>query len=148
MELNTQQILQILRKDKFSKTHFLGVFARDQIPLKLKYPSSLILNTDKSNQKGEHWLAIYYDKDGKAEFFDSFGRHPAEFKLENYMQKTSTKWDYNSKQLQSFQSKICGYYCVLFIMYRSRGYEMKEFLEKFSDFNLINDFILLNLIKN
>lgn len=148
MELNTRQIIDILRQDKSSFPNFLGVFPRDRIPLKIKYPSSFILNTDKSNQKGEHWLAIYYDKEGNADFFDSYGRHPSEFKLEMFLSKTAKKWDYNKKQLQSFQSRVCGYYCVLFIMYRSRGFKMKEFLEKFSDFNLINDFILLSLIKD
>ena len=70
--LNNIQILQVLKTDKFSSPLFRGVFSRDQIPLNIQYPSCLILNTHTSNNVGEHWLAIFYDKLGIVNFFDSY----------------------------------------------------------------------------
>jgi len=108
--------MNIIQLYKFMKLHctnspFLGVFARDRVPLQPKYPSGIILNTDKQTEEGEHWLAIYYDNDGYAEFFDSFGKHPSYYNMEAYMNKTSRKWNHNTIQLQSF-SNFCGHYCL------------------------------------
>ena len=146
MELSTLQLINFIKQDKLASTSFIGVFARDQLPTRIKYPCCFIVNTDKSDQKGEHWLAFYYDKHGNASFFDSFGNHPSYFKLDKYLSKTASKWNYNTKQLQSYRTKVCGYYCVLFILYLSRGHDMKTFVNKFKYSFLINDFVLMNLI--
>jgi hypothetical protein len=71
--LSTKDILQGLISDPYAKRYFLGVFPRDKVPRITKYPSSLIVNTDKQGERGEHWLAIYVDKYKNCEFFDSFG---------------------------------------------------------------------------
>ena len=146
MELNTSQLIKILQADPQVKVCFLGVFARDQLPLRIKFPSCFVVNTDKSNERGEHWLAFYYDKNKKLDFFDSYGNHPEFFKLEKYVKQTSTSFNFNSQQLQSFSSKICGYYCIFFLLHRARNVPMGEFLAKFSRHDLINDLALLNLI--
>lgn len=147
MELSTKQLIDILHQDQHARNHFIGVFPRDRLPIHIPYPSSFIINTHTSKQPGEHWLALYYDKDRNVDFFDSYGHSPKFFNLESYLDKTSTRIKFNSKQLQSFSSKLCGYYCILFILYRSRGFSIEFFVEKFSKNELINDFILLNLIK-
>ena len=54
---------------------------------------------------GEHWLAIYFDDDGKGEFFDSFGRSPGPY-FANYMDKHSSTWIYNDTQLQNLVSSF------------------------------------------
>ena len=42
---------------------FLGCFASDDLPsFPKKLPASLIINTHKKNQPGEHWLAIVLTK--------------------------------------------------------------------------------------
>ena len=68
--MNSFEIYKIIKNDKFASKNFIGVFARDQLPKKIKFPSSFIINTDKSNEPGEHWLAIFYDINGVCEFFD------------------------------------------------------------------------------
>ena len=54
---------------------FKGVFAADEmtVPRMLRSGESCILNLDKRNQPGSHWIAIVR---GKKEFitYDSFGR--------------------------------------------------------------------------
>ena len=41
---------------------FDGVIACDRLPTK---PRLLVCNTDKSDEPGEHWIAIYGDDDGR-----------------------------------------------------------------------------------
>jgi hypothetical protein len=147
MELNTSQLIQIITNDKKSSKDFIGVFPRDRLPRIHNFPCSFIINTHKSDMKGEHWLAFYFDHDKKLDFFDSYGNSPSFFKLDQYINHNSSSTNYNTIQLQSFHSRLCGFYCVLFILYRSRGFTMNQFLDKFTDFTSINDFILLNLIK-
>lgn len=146
MELNTRQLVEIIRKDCELKS-FLGVYARDQLPLVFSYPACLIVNTDNADQSGEHWLAIYYNEKKEADFFDSYGSHPISFGLDTYMNRTSSSWNWNSHQLQSMESRICGYYCVLFLMYRARGLSLAHFIKRFKDNSNINDLVLLNLLK-
>ena len=50
---------------------FIGVYPSDKIPT-LKNNEYAILNLDKSNESGSHWVAIA--KKGKTHFYDSFGR--------------------------------------------------------------------------
>lgn len=146
MELNTLQLIQIIKKDQCLKQLFLGIFPKDRIPLRVKYPSCLILNTHSSSQPGEHWLAIYFDQNRHVDFFDSFGRHPSNFGLEKYLDRLSSNWHFNKTQIQSITSSVCGYYCVLFLLYRCRGFSLQEFIKRFSNNAEINDLILLHLL--
>ena len=62
-------ILKCLNKDIKTKQLFLGVFARDELPLIQKYPSCLIFNSKPRSNEGEHWLAIYFDANKRCYFF-------------------------------------------------------------------------------
>ena len=146
MELNTRQLLEIIGKDPQINC-FLGVYARDQLPLVLLYPACFIVNTDTSDMSGEHWLAVYYDENKQADFFDSYGNNPKLFGLDRYLNKTSSSWKFNQVQLQSVKSHVCGYYCALFLMYRARGFSMNHFVQRFKTNPNINDLILINLLK-
>ncbi len=52
---------------------FKGVYASDKLP-NMKNKESLILNVDKSNQRGSHWVALI-KHNNKVYIYDSFGRH-------------------------------------------------------------------------
>src|SRR5689334_20148323 len=120
--MNSNQIRRELTSDAYSKRYFKGVLARDQLPNKIKKPAAYIINTENSDKKGEHWLALFYDRNCRCDFFDSFGLHPAFYNLEKYLYKTSSTWQYNKNQLQSLESSYCGNYCIYFILLRSRGF--------------------------
>ena len=126
--MNTLQIQKILERDVYANKYFCGVYPKDKLPKKLNFPSLMVINTDKSNEPGEHWIALYCDKNGKCEFFDSYGLHPDFYNLTNYLNKTCKSWKYNKKCLQGVFSNLCGYYCCLFLMIRSRNYSLKYFL--------------------
>ena len=139
-------IKKILSSDPITSKIFIGVFARDEIPAKLSYPCCFVVNTHPRSFPGQHWLAFYYDDNGMCEFFDSYGHSPKYFNFINYIKKTANKCRYNSKRIQG-QSYLCGFYCILYLLFRARNHE-KKFLNKFtSDLNKNDRYILSNIKK-
>ena len=57
-----------------------GVYALDEIVhIKQKsFPSAYVFNLDPSYKPGSHWVAVYIDRKGRPEYFDSFGPLPQE----------------------------------------------------------------------
>ena len=74
--MDTHEFFKILLKRCGKK--FIGVFAKDTLPNKLPphRPLLLICNTDPKTRPGRHWVAMYFDTNGKSEYFDSFGQYP------------------------------------------------------------------------
>ena len=56
-------------------------FPMDQRPTLQR--GAYITNTDDHGEPGEHWLAVYVDKD--VEYFDSFGLFPLDSRLEIFL---------------------------------------------------------------
>lgn len=103
--------------------NFLGVFSFDEQPLlsysnkviaSLQYPIAYIFNSDPATKPGTHWLAMYQSSVySPAEFFDSYAFHPSFYSLHlpNAL--------YSTTKLQSYNTDVCGHYCILFITYRA-----------------------------
>jgi hypothetical protein len=129
--MNTKNILDFIANDPITKKDFIGVFARDQIPSKIKWPSSLIVNTDNINKYGEHWLAFYFLKNGNCYFFDPLGFSPKYHNFENFIKKNCIIYYFNDQRIQGLLSKNCGYFCCLFLNKLSRNFSFKHFLKLF-----------------
>ena len=126
--MNTLQIERLLRNEKI----FKKVCAFDQLE-KPVFPSAYVINSDPSNEPGEHWIAVYFDKRGRGEYFDSYGLAPAFVGLEFYMDAYSLAgWIYNRKTLQALFSNVCGHYCVYYILFRCRGVPMHTIVSDFT----------------
>jgi len=143
--MNTVQIEKILKKK--CGDNFLGVFAKDALPLSLppQRPLLLVCNTDVKTRPGAHWISIYIGKDKTAEYFDSFGYIP-EKEFEHFMNKHCTKWTFNSRQLQSLVSYFCGHYCIFYCLYKCIGYEMNSILKCFTVDTGVNDWFVHNFV--
>ena len=76
--MNSRQLRWILSGDKLTKQFFRGVYAIDEIKSikTVSYPSSFVINLDPSYKPGSHWVAVYFDKNGVGEYFDSFAGYP------------------------------------------------------------------------
>lgn len=136
--LNSNHQLNLLKKQIF-----LGVYPKDKLPTINNYPSCFILNTDPSNKPGEHWLAAFIDKN-KNYFFDSYGNSPSYFGLGSYFsQFKNLNW--NKLKLQG-DSKNCGLYCILFLLYKTHN-KLDQFYFEFNKSPFINDKKLIYLIK-
>jgi len=146
--MNTKDILDFFIRDSISNKEFIGVFARDQLPKKILWPCSLIVNTDNMNDSGEHWLSIYFNKDGICEFFDPLGFSPKYHNFEEFIKKNCVKYYYNKNQIQSLLSKNCGYFCCLFIFKKARNYSFVKFLNLFSKYDYNFNDKLIDVLKN
>jgi hypothetical protein len=139
-------IEKILSTDPLTKDIFIGAFAYDELPKSFKkLPACFICNTQKRSERGEHWLAFYYDQNGNCDFFDSYGLPPSFFNLETYLENTSVKWTWNRKTIQG-SSNFCGFYCILFLLFKIRNKTLNFFDYFTNDLNN-NDKKIEKLIK-
>ena len=76
--MNSKQLRWILFNDKVTSRTFKGIYALEEIVhIKQKsFPSAYVFNLDPSYKPGVHWVAVYIDRKGHNEYFDSFGRPP------------------------------------------------------------------------
>ena len=117
----------------------LGVFPSDRLPLSVPQPSCLIVNTDPSDQPGAHWLAIYVDKDGVIDYFDSYGIPPQVENMKNCLERHGSIVNINDTIVQSYMSAACGPHCIYFLILRCRGFPMQTITNMLSDSPFIND---------
>ena len=141
--LTTNDIYKNLNKDFYSKKSFIGVFARDKLPEVKNYPTSFILNTQPTYKPGEHWLAVYFNKDRLCEFFDSFVFPPSIYGLDKYLKSKSSDFVSNTQQIQDNDSASCGYYTIFFILLKNRNFSLDEIISFFSKNNFkLNDYLV------
>jgi len=148
--MSTLDIHKAMKSHKCTKKYYQGVFPIDRLPKRVKVkPSLYVINTDKSNKPGEHWLAVYFPTRGCAEFFDSYGRQPSKYRLiEKFLKQNSECIIYNKKQLQSIYTGVCGQYCCVFLLNRCKRKSMKNFVKLFNtDNHLKNDVKIKQLFR-
>ena len=137
--------LQIERNDSCAK-RFLRVFI-----LKINYLLWSILGVmllTPSTAPGEHWVAMFFNNQRSAEFFDSYGLHPIVYGLTDFLDSHSSSWTYNSKTLQSLISEVCGHYTMYYILFHSRGCSLSEILTHLSNNVSLNDKTVERFIQN
>ena len=142
--MNTYQIEKALSRLS-GKT--VGVFAADRIPLSLGFPSSIVVNTQEHWKAGEHWIAIYINKNGYGFYFDSYGLPPYVSYHADRIKKNCTRYDWNQVQLQGYDIKVCGQYCIVFLYYMQKGKSIKSFNKLFSKSFKKNDKLIVKLYK-
>lgn len=137
-----------------SDTAFLGVFAADNLPLPdyifSHSPCAYVANTDQTGRPGTHWVAIFHPSKSCVEFFDSFGFHPHDL---GFNFSSFTLSNYNQKQVQSFDSQVCGHYCIYFLFFRIHGHSFSNIMSRlqslshFQSDSVVNSFtkILISL---
>jgi hypothetical protein len=140
MNMNNVYIERLLK----NQYNFQGVFSSDTLPTT---PRLLVCNTDPAHKPGEHWIAIYVDKNGFGEYFDSFGRPPSKH-FEHYMNYNCSRWIFNKKQLQSIISAFCGYYCCMYVILRSRGNDMTQIVGMLTNDTGYNDWLVHRFLCN
>lgn len=73
-----------------------------------------IVNLDRSDGAGTHWVA-YYKKGSQVEYFDSYGNLRPPCEIVNYLGDNIT---YNYNKYQKNNSVICGHLCLDFLLRR------------------------------
>ena len=152
LKMDSISLGNVLRRNKFTKKYFRGIFALDTLPHKARQPSILISNTDKAHLPGIHWIGIYIPaknaKKQTPEFFDSYGRKPAKPEFLKFLKSIGTKqFNYNPMQIQSNESSSCGQISCLYLLHKSKNKPLKSFLKLFTGNLKQNEIIVRRLFK-
>ena len=131
---------------------FKGTYASNQVPLLFtqQRPFAMVVNTAPLPEEGEHWVALFGSSENpnQLEVFDTGGKRPNfPFVLNMIDFGKVSRVVYNSRQLQSDCTTVCGEYCILFLYCRILGVAFKEFLSWFSYHHLLqNDRVVYTIV--
>jgi len=121
-------------------SRYYGTYPRDILPQYIPNDSGIIINTDKSTQSGEHWVAVYKSTNGIPVYFDSFGLIPTRPEIVKFIKdNTSMGWFYNAINFQSIFSDTCGLYCIYFLTNYFNGGSFETFRAVFNFRPDLND---------
>ena len=110
---------------------YRGCFAKNEIPSQLQR-GFYIVNLNNSDEAGSHWTCIINLHNDHIIYFDSYGA-PAPQQAEFAMKNTGNKkCYYNTMQLQSLNSNVCGYYCIFVIELLQKRYKFLDIIDMFS----------------
>jgi len=142
-------IVRIMADDGATRTVFHGLGTFDFLPKEVHYPGAYVFNTDRQSGPGIHWVCVYFDRDGNADFFDSFGREPEMYGFSDFLRRHARRCSYNHVQLQSLYSITCGYFCVFFLLHRCRGVPMSKIVSWFDPVcKNWNDHVISEFVQN
>ena len=135
------EIYNILKKYR----QFAGIYARDELPENIQFPTGLVVNSDKRDEPGTHWLAIYIDRNGFGEYFDSYGFPPYLDEITKFLFNACPNgYFYNRYILQCLTCITCGQYCTSYLCARFNGIPYSEYISKFTNNPYTNDKIIKN----
>lgn len=145
--MNTLEIDNCLRANDHTAKIFCGVYPSDMLPHIKEYPCGFIANVSESRSRGMHWVSIFAEKSSII-LFDSFAPYTVVncINIQDYLRKNIANEHkqviYNTEQIQSDFSSVCGYYACLHLLSASQGMKFKDFLAQFEDINshVINDY--------
>ena len=97
--------------------HFRGVFMRDELPKVDRQIECAIVNLNRSDEMGSHWVCYVRNQNDRI-YFDSFGqitplelqeylKTPKEFKMKKAVIQR------NSDVVQRPNSHVCGHLCLV-----------------------------------
>jgi hypothetical protein len=124
-----------------------GVIMLDEFNNLTKY-GSYVVNLDKTDGNGTHWVAIYY-KPEYILYFDSYGVYPPKEIIDNAKSKNLY---YSNFIIQNEKSVLCGWFCLgyLFFIQNSKIKPIKkrfnEFTKLFYNNEEINDSVVISYI--
>ena len=94
-----------MNESQLQKIYNYNIYLRDS---KINSDKGFV-NIDNGFQGGSHWC-VFYVKNNKSYYFDSFGGQPDRFLL-NQLPKPII---YHNYKIQDINSKLCGSYCLYF----------------------------------
>ena len=128
-----------------NESRFNGVYSRDNLPNKIK-DGAYVINLDEYSDIGAHWVSLYV-KNNDITYFDSFGVEHIPKEIIKFNGNKNIKT--NIFTIQTYDSIVCGYFCIGFINFRFKGKTLTDYTNIFSRNNFKkNDDIILNYLNN
>ena len=102
-----------LKHDTMNESELQRVYNYPIYPKNSKiYSERGFVNIDDGSIGGTHWT-VFYVKNNKSYYFDSFGGSPDKFLL-NQLSKPII---YHNYKIQDINSQLCGSYCLYFFLF-------------------------------
>lgn len=143
--LSNEQLDYLASKHPSLEHVYRGALPSDGLPRKLEtqFPLAFIVNTDPTGEPGTHWLALWMDEDA-CQVFDSFAlplqSYPGVDPFIHWLDRHCKNITTNRQSVQSVTTQTCGYYALFYLMLRSVGGTLEEFLNNFKPHDyLAND---------
>ena len=139
-------IHRILSQNVSTKPYFRGVYASDTIP-PLKNKSAVVVNLDKSSERGSHWICMFTEDGKHLEFICSYGKSPYFYGdiFKTFLLNFShVSW--NNTCFQSLTSNVCGAYCIYFLLKRCQGHSLYCIIHELKKCKK-NDFRIFQFVK-
>lgn len=143
---SSNEINGALRAHEATRPYYIGCFSADAIPTTLNYPCALVVNTDPSSLPGSHWVAFYAESDEQLEMFDSFGHSYTKYPQFSYFIDKFETVKFNGMRLQQYFSSTCGYYALVFILFRCKKFSMEDVVHLFTDNHGNNDQVVTSFV--
>ena len=123
-----------------NEPRFNGVYSRNNLPNKIKKGAYVIKNT------GTHWISLFV-KPKYTVYFDSFGVEHTPEEINKFIGNKKIKA--SIFRIQTYNSIMCGYFCIEFINYMLKGKKLLDYTNLFSpnDFKK-NDQVIKRIFKN
>jgi len=136
--MNNVEIAMIVARNSMLSNHFVGVYASNELPnptfmKKISLPCFMIVNTDKKNKPGKHWICFLFNQNYSCEYFDSYALN-LEFyskSWRNYLYTFCSSVHSSNRPVQDLFSNSCGEHCLSFAHLRLIGWSFKKILTEF-----------------
>ena len=114
-----------------NEPRFNGVYSRDNFQIKVK-DGAYVINLDDYSDIETHWIALYANNK-TVTYFDSFGIEHISQEIRMFIaDKDIIASIY---RIQSYDSIVCGYFCIGFINYMFMGKSLTDYTNLFSPSN-------------
>jgi hypothetical protein len=115
--------------------HFSGVFSKNQLPNKIQDNENGVINLADSDNPGTHWVCYYNRSDlDYVLYFDSYGLPPPA-EVESYLKSSRKQVQYNTSEIQTLDTVLCGVYCIYVIKELDKGRNYYDILfDKFDPY--------------
>ena len=114
-----------------NEPRFNGVYSRDNLQVKVK-DGVYLINLDDYSDIETHWIALYANKK-TVTYFNSFGIEHISQEIRVFIaDKDIIASIY---RIQSYDSIVCGYFCIGFINYMFMGKSLTDYTNLFSPSN-------------
>ena len=127
-------------------SNYLGTFSSDNAPILTRKGESIIVNFDRKDEPGSHFVAFFMIRSGKCLYFDPLNISIIPSDISKYMSLYSNLKNM-SEQIQPIFSTFCGFYCMLFIISCNISFSYWQTLKKKFYLNHEkNDNLCINLL--
>jgi len=100
---------------------------------KLKSCENTIINLDRDDQGGTHWVCYSTNKNRNYNcYFDSYGLPPSDL-ITKFVKSNGKKSMYNDGEIQMLDSIMCGYYCLYLLHKMNKGRSFEAVLTDFKE---------------